>query len=117
MSNGSAAILFLNPRTCEVEHYIVVEDAYSEVGFLNELQYVDGEIYANVWKTNYLVRFSAKTGKVNGWVDLDGLNPDPARLVDPHVLNGIAYNDEKDTLLVTGKNWPTLWHIELVIAA
>jgi glutaminyl-peptide cyclotransferase len=70
-----------------------------------------------VWKTNYLVRFSAKTGKVNGWVDLDGLNPDPARIVDPHVLNGIAYNDEKDTLLVTGKKSPALWHIELVPAA
>jgi len=116
MSNGSAAILFLDPRTCKVEHYIVVEDAYSEVGFLNELQYVDGEIYANVWETDYLVRFSAKTGKVNGWVDLDGLNPDPVRLVDPHVLNGIAYNDEKDTLLVTGKNWPAIWHIALVPA-
>src|SRR5262249_29299757 len=109
MSNGSAAILFLDPRTCRV-------NAYSEVGFLNELQYVDGDIYANVWKTNYLVRFSPKPGKVNGWVDLDGLNPDPARLVDPHLLNGIAYNDEKDTLFVTGKNWPTLWHITLVPA-
>jgi glutamine cyclotransferase len=107
MSNGSAAILFINPRNCKVEHYIVVEDAYSEVGFLNELEYVDGEIYANVWKTDYLVRFS---------VDLNGLNPDPTRLVDPHLLNGIAYNDEKRTLLVTGKNWPTLSHIKLVPA-
>ena len=114
MSNGSAAILFLNPRSCKVEHYIVVEDAYSEVGFLNELEYVDGEIYANVWKTNYLVRFSAKTGKVTGWVDLKGLNPDPKRLVKSHVLNGIAHNREKGTLLVTGKNWPILWHIKLV---
>jgi glutaminyl-peptide cyclotransferase len=114
MSNGSAAILFLNPRSCKVEHYIVVEDNYSEVGFLNELEYVDGEIYANVWKTNYLVRFSAKTGKVTGWVDLKGLNPDPKRLVKSHVLNGIAHNREKGTLLVTGKNWPSLWHIKLV---
>ena len=66
MSNGSAAILFLNPCNFKVTHYIVVEDAYSEVGFLNELQYVDGEIYANVWKTDYLVRFSAKTGESHG---------------------------------------------------
>jgi glutaminyl-peptide cyclotransferase len=116
MSNGSAAILFLNPRNFKVEHYIVVEDVYSEVGFLNELEYVDGEIYANVWKTDYLVRFSAKTGKVTGWVDLNGLNPDPTRLVNPHVLNGIAYNGAKGTLLVTGKNWPSLWHIKLVSA-
>jgi glutaminyl-peptide cyclotransferase len=116
LSNGSAAILFLNPRNCKVEHYIVVEDAYSEVGFLNELEYVDGEIYANVWKTNYLVRFSAKTGRVTGWVDLDGLHPDLAGPANPQVLNGIAYNGEKDTLFVTGKNWPTLWQIKLVPA-
>jgi glutaminyl-peptide cyclotransferase len=116
MSNGSAAILFLDPQTCAVERYIAVEDGYSEVGFLNELEYVDGEIYANVWKSNYLVRFSAETGKVTGWVDLDGLNPDPATLVYPHVLNGIAHNDDDGTLFVTGKNWPDLWHIKLVPA-
>jgi glutaminyl-peptide cyclotransferase len=104
----------LTPVAARSSTNIVVEDAYSEVGFLNEVEYVDGEIYANVWKTNYLVRFSAKTGKVTGWVDLNGLNPDPKRLVKSHVLNGIAYNGEKDTLLVTGKNWPNLWHIKLV---
>jgi len=53
---------------------------------------------------------------VTGWVDLNGLNPDPTSLVNPHVLNGIAYNGEKGTLLVTGKNWPNLWHINLVPA-
>ena len=56
-----------------------------------------------------------RQGKVTGWVDLS-LNPDPTGLVNPHVLNGIAYNGEKGTLLVTGKNWPNLWHIKLVSA-
>lgn len=84
------------------------------MGFLNELEYVDGDIYANVWQTDYIVRFSAKTGFVNGWVDLDGLNPNPEKLIYPHVLNGVAYDGERGTLLVTGKNWPNIWRIELV---
>jgi glutamine cyclotransferase len=79
----SAAILFLDPKTFAVEHYIVVTDSFSEVGFLNELEYVDGEIYANVWKTNYIVRISAETGNVTGWLDLNGLDPDPDKLVYP----------------------------------
>lgn len=105
---------FLNPETLEMERYIIVRDGYGEVGFLNELEYVDGDIYANVWQTSYLVRFSADTGVVNRWVDLTGLNPSPTRLVYPHVLNGVAYNGEPGTLLVTGKNWPSLWQIKLV---
>lgn len=114
MSDGSAAVLFLNPAGFSVDRYIIVRDAYGEVGFLNELEYVDGDIYANVWQTDYIVRFSAETGEVNGWIDLTGLNPEPETLVYPHVLNGIAYNGEPGTLLVTGKNWPNLWHIKLV---
>ena len=114
MSDGSAAVFFFNPAEPDADRYIIVRDAYSEVGFLNELEYVDGDIYANVWQTDYIVRFSAKTGTVNGWIDLRGLNPEPETLVYPHVLNGIAYNGEPGTLLVTGKNWPNLWHIKLV---
>lgn len=114
MSDGSAAVLFINPDGFVVDRYIIVRDAYSEVGFLNELEYVDGDIYANVWQTDFIVRFSAETGMVNGWIDLNDLNPEPKMLVYPHVLNGIAYNGEPGTLLVTGKNWPNLWHVKLV---
>jgi len=113
MSDGSSTILFIDPTDFSVDHSIYVRDAYSEVGFLNELEYVDGDIYANVWQTDYIVRFSATTGRVNGWIDLSGLNPSPETLVYPHVLNGIAYTVEPGTLLVTGKNWPSLWHIRL----
>ncbi len=112
MSNGSAAVLFVHPKTLAVERYIVVTDGFSEVGFLNEIEYVDGEIYANVWKTNYIVRFSAKTGKVTGWLDCNGLDPDPQRLTYPYVLNGIAYDKERGNLAITGKTWPSLWHIK-----
>ena len=117
VSDGSAGVAFLDPETFEAERYIVVRDGYGEVGFLNELEYIDGDIVANVWQTDYLVRFSAETGAVNGWVDLSGLNPNPTRLVYPHVLNGVAYTGEPGTLLVTGKNWPNLWHIKLVEAS
>ena len=113
MSDGSAGIHFIDPEEFAVERTIFVRDAYSEVGFLNELEYVDGDIYANVWQSNYIVRFSAETGKVNGWIDLTGLNPDPQKLVYPRVLNGVAHNGVADTLIVTGKNWPYLWHIKL----
>lgn len=113
-SDGSAVVLFLDPDTLAIRRSVIVKDGYSAVGFLNELEYVDGDIYANVWQTNYIVRFSAETGAVNGWVDLDGLNPNPAKLIYPHVLNGIAYDGQPGTLLVTGKNWPKLWRIELV---
>ncbi|MEO1193727.1 MAG: glutaminyl-peptide cyclotransferase [Pseudomonadota bacterium] len=115
-SDGSSAVVFMDPETFDVERSIRVHDAYSAVGFLNELEYVEGEIYANVWQTDYIVRFSAETGAVTGWVDLTGLNPDPETLVYPHVLNGIAYNGQPGTLLVTGKNWPLLWQIRLVPA-
>ena len=114
VSDGSSGVLFLDPETLSIERHIAVRDAQSHVGFLNELEYVDGDIYANVWQTDFVVRFSAETGIVNGWVDLTGLNPDPKTLVYPHVLNGIAYNGEAGTLIVTGKNWPNLWHIRLV---
>jgi len=87
---------------------------YTEALFMHDGFVYEGTGgYANIWQTDYIVRFSAATGKVNGWIDLSGLNPNPERLVYPHVLNGIAYTGEPGTLLVTGKNWPSLWHIKL----
>jgi len=114
MSDGTSAIYFLDPDGFAVARTIMVEDRFGSVGFLNELEYVDGDIYANVWQTEYIVRFSAATGRVTGWVDLSGLNPDPETLVYPQVLNGIAYDGAAGTLFVTGKQWPNLWHIRLV---
>jgi len=114
MSNGSSALLFIDPETYEMKKYIIVKDGESEVGFLNELEYIKGEIYANVWQTNFIVRISPEIGKVLGWIDLTGLNPDPEKLKYPYVLNGIAYLEKEDLLLVAGKCWPHLYAIRLV---
>ena len=114
MSNGSAALMFLDPVTLERKRFIIVKDNISEVGFLNELEYVNGEVFANVWQTNLIARIDPKTGKVNGWIDLTGLNPEPKKLKYPYVLNGIAYDRRTRRLLVTGKCWPAIYEIELV---
>jgi glutamine cyclotransferase len=80
---------------------------------LNELEYVNGEVLANVWQTDYIARIDPASGKVTGWIDLAGLlQPEDIRQrVD--VLNGIAYDAESDRLFVTGKLWPKLFEIEL----
>jgi glutamine cyclotransferase len=115
MSDGSSALIFLDPTTFKVTHYIIVADNVGRVGFLNELEYVDGSIYANVWQTNFIAKISAESGKIIGWIDLTGLNPDPAKLKYPYVLNGIAYDKKTGHLLVTGKCWPKIYEIQLVL--
>jgi len=114
MSDGSAALHFLDPETLEETRYITVSDNEGTVGNLNELEYIDGEIYANLFKTSLVAIISPDTGEVTGWINLAGINPDPAALKDPYVLNGIAYRQETGRLLVTGKCWPTIFEIELV---
>jgi glutamine cyclotransferase len=114
MSDGSSAILRVHPQSFEVEGSIFVSDNVGPVGFLNELEYVDGKLYANVWLTTFIAISAAETGKITGWIDLTGLNPEPNVLVNPYVLNGIAYNKDSGRLLVTGKCWPNVYEIELV---
>jgi glutamine cyclotransferase len=114
MSNGSSAIAILDPRTFEVADRIFVADEAGPVGFLNELEYADGKLYANVWQTDFIAIIAPETGKITGWIDLAGLNPDPAVLKYPFVLNGIAVNEATGRLLVTGKHWPAIYEIELV---
>lgn len=114
MSNGSAALIFVDPETMETTRYVVVSDTVGPVGNLNELEYVDGEIYANIFKTELIARISRETGAVTGWIDMSGINPAPSVLKDPFVLNGIAYDAETGHFLVTGKCWPKIYEIELV---
>lgn len=114
MSNGSAALIFLDPKTFEPTHRLIVTDEQGPIGFLNELEYVDGQIYANVWQSNLIARIDAETGKVTAWLDMAGLNPDTDLFVYPFVLNGIAHNPATGKLLVTGKCWPSIWEIDLV---
>lgn len=112
-SNGSSAISFIHPETQKIERTIFVSDATGPIGFLNELEWVNGLIFANVWRTPFIAGIEPTTGKVSAWIDLTGLNPDPETLVYPKVLNGIAYDDRTGHLIVTGKMWPALWEIEL----
>lgn len=115
MSDGSSALIFLDPQTLSVAYYVIVSDNIGRVGFLNELEYVRGAVFANVWQTNFIARVSPKSGKITGWIDLKGLNPDPEKLKYPYVLNGIAYDEKTGRLLVTGKCWPEIFEIELVL--
>lgn len=116
MSDGTSTLYFLDPETFNEIGRITVSDGDGPVSRLNELEYVQGEIYANVWLTDYIARISPDTGQVIGWIDLKGLlSPeDKGEVVD--VLNGIAYDVQKDRLFVTGKLWPKVFEIILIAA-
>ncbi len=113
MSDGSPELRFWDPETLKELGRITVTDEGRPVSDLNELEWVKGEIYANIWQTNRIARIDPKTGKVVGWIDLTGLLS-PAESQDVDVLNGIAYDAEHDRLFVTGKLWPKLFEIKLV---
>lgn len=113
MSDGSSEIRFLDPATFQVQRTIDVQQLGQPITELNELEYINGEIYANVWQTNSIVRIDPKTGNVLGVINLTGLLPDSERTPDADVLNGIAYDPVRDRLFVTGKKWPHLYEIRL----
>jgi glutamine cyclotransferase len=113
MSDGSNQLRFLDPNTFEVQRVVSVFEGTKATNYLNELEYIKGEIYANVWLTDRIVRIDPQSGRVVAWIDLTGLlSPaDRARGVD--VLNGIAYDESGDRLFITGKLWPKLFEIKL----
>ena len=113
MSNGSAILYFLDPETFQEIKRLEVYSRDGPVTGLNELEYIQGEIYANVWQTDYIVRIEPKTGQVIGWIDLTGLLRPEDRGYPVDVLNGIAYDQKNDRLFVTGKLWPKIFEIEL----
>lgn len=114
MSDGTAALYFMNPRTFNVTGSITVHDNDTPLTNLNELEYINGKIYANVWMSNKIAVIDPEDGKVTGWIDLSGiLQPqDYDAIVD--VLNGIAYDRVSKRLFVTGKLWPWLFEIEII---
>jgi glutamine cyclotransferase len=114
MSDGTEAIRFLDPETFAVVRTVSVADHGQPLTNINELEYVHGEIYANIWLTNRIVRIDPASGAILGWIDLTGLLPDADRSPSVNELNGIAYDDATDRLFVTGKNWPEIFQIALV---
>jgi glutamine cyclotransferase len=113
LSDGTPTLRFLDPKTFKVVKRVRVTDRGQPVKDLNELEYIKGEIYANIWNTGYIVRINPGTGAVTGWVDLRGLSP-REKYGSNAVLNGIAHDPTTDKLYVTGKNWSDLFEIKLV---
>jgi glutamine cyclotransferase len=113
MSDGSATIRFRDPQTFAITREIEVRNDGVPLVRLNELEYIDGEIWANIWYDDRIARISPADGKVLGFIDLAKLYPQSARGSEA-VLNGIAYDARAKRLFVTGKSWPQLYEIELV---
>jgi glutamine cyclotransferase len=112
MSDGTAQIRFLDPTTFHVKRTINVQDHGRPIIHLNELEYVKGEIFANIWTTEFVARIDPATGNVLGAIDFHGLLSLEERR-DTDVLNGIAYDAAGDRLFITGKLWPRLFEIRL----
>lgn len=113
MSDGTSTLRFLDPQDFKVVKRLVVRNGDSKVRHLNELEYIKGEIWANVWYKDYIVRISPETGNVLGRINLSGLLPVSQRPSRDAVLNGIAYDAKNDRIFVTGKSWPHLFEIQV----
>ncbi|MGH9389258.1 MAG: glutaminyl-peptide cyclotransferase, partial [Vicinamibacteria bacterium] len=114
VSDGSSTLYYWDPKTLREVKRLAVTDRGNPVTNLNELELVEGEIYANVWQQDRIARISPETGKVTGWIDMKGLLAPADRSGGEDVLNGVAYDPEKKRLFVTGKLWPKLFEIEIV---
>ncbi|MEM2098368.1 MAG: glutaminyl-peptide cyclotransferase [Candidatus Bathyarchaeia archaeon] len=111
MSDGTAKLYFLNPETFEITGEIEVHDD-KPVTLINELEYVNGKIFANIWLEEKIAVINPQTGKVERWINLNGIYQMENQEAD-NVLNGIAYDAKNDRLFVTGKRWPKLFEIKL----
>ncbi len=114
MSNGSNSLHYLDPVTLKVKNILGIVDNNGPVSNINELEYVDGYIYANQWTTSYILKIDASSGKVVGRIDLDSISREiENKYPETNGLNGIAFNKKNNSFLVTGKNWPFFYEIKL----
>ncbi len=113
-SDGTATLRFRNPETFAEQRHLLVTDEGKPIDQLNELEYIKGVIYANVWHSDRIARISPKDGKVLSWIDCTGILPADQRVDMESVLNGIAYDAQHDRLFITGKQWPTIFEIKVV---
>ena len=112
LSDGTATLYFLDPETFTENRKVEISDNYGPVLKLNELEYVDGLVYANVWQTDRIVVIDPESGKIVKEADMSGLLPDfGSKVQQDFVLNGIAYNAASNTFIVTGKKWPKMFEI------
>ncbi|MFT3998357.1 MAG: glutaminyl-peptide cyclotransferase [Asticcacaulis sp.] len=115
LSDGTDRLRFMDPDTFKVRHEVPVTLRGRRISMLNELEYINGSVFANVWQTNYILRINPADGKVDGVIDLTGLMSHGPAISQPvDVLNGIAFDPVSRHLLVTGKYWPALFEIELI---
>jgi glutaminyl-peptide cyclotransferase len=112
MSDGTPTLRFLDPQTLKVTGQVPVTDGALAVDRLNELEFVDGQVYANVWLTDRIAIIAPESGRVTGWINLSGLMAKRGLSGDA-VLNGIAYDGQRKRLFVTGKLWPSLFEIRV----
>ncbi len=113
MSDGSNELKFLNPKDFTITKTLEVKDGSSPVPMLNELEWIDGQIFANIYLTDKVARISPESGQVTGWLDLRGLRNQLTKPGGAEVLNGIAHDPKTGHLLVTGKYWPKMFEIKL----
>jgi len=113
MSDGSAVLKFRDPKDMAVKKTLTVTEGGRPVKLLNELEYIKGSVFANVYMTNRIARIDPESGHVTGWLDLSDLRPQLPTPNRAEVLNGVAYDEKTGNLLVTGKYWPRMFEIKL----
>lgn len=113
MSDGSNVLYYMDPESFTVISTVEVYDNKAKVMQLNELEYINGEIWANIWQTDLIARIDPLSGKVIAYIDLKGILNDPSTDTKVNVLNGIAWDQAGKRIFVTGKNWPSLFEIKL----
>ena len=113
MSDGTNVLYFFEPEMFTLVSRLEVYDNEKMIDQLNELEYVNGEIWSNIWMTDLIARIDPSSGKVLGYIDLKGILKDPDTDTSVKVLNGIAYDKEWNRIFVTGKNWPKLFEIKI----
>jgi glutamine cyclotransferase len=113
MSDGTNVLYFMEPELFTVVSKIEVYNNRGKVDQLNELEYINGEIWANIWQTDLIARIDPQSGKVVAYIDMKGILSDPETDTSVNVLNGIAYDAIGKRIFVTGKNWPRLFEIKL----
>ena len=114
LSDGTSSLYFLDPKTLTAHRDLKVYDSVGSVARLNELEYINGKIFANIYRTDRIAIIEPESGMVTGWIDLRGALSLLERLRSVDVLNGIAYDPNGDRLFITGKYWPKLFQIRLV---